>query len=81
MELEREAIKNVLAEIFPDKVFDLDDGDSFMVKLGMDSITFVSYVIGIEGKFNIDIPEEYSLPSKLDTMKKTLDLIQKERRL
>ncbi len=80
MEIERKGIKEVLAEIFPDKLVNINDEDSFMEKLGMDSITFVSYVIGIESKFNIDVPDDYSLPSKLDTIKKTYDLLQKERR-
>lgn len=80
LEIEIKGIKEVLAEIFPDKLVEIDDEDSFIEKLGMDSITFVSYVIGIESKFNIDVPDEYSLLSKFDTIKKTYDVIQKERR-
>ncbi len=80
IEKEIKGIKEVLAELFPDKSVDISDEDSFIEKLGMDSITFVSYVIGIESKFNIDVPDDYSLPSKLDTINKTYDLLQKERR-
>lgn len=80
MDIERQGIKEVLAVIFPNQKINITDEDSFIDKLGMDSITFVSYVIGIESKFNIDVPDEYSLPSKLDTIKKTCDLLQKERR-
>lgn len=80
MEIERKGIKEVLAEIFPGQLIDISDEDSFIDKLGMDSIKFVTYVIGIESKFDVDVPDDYSLPSKLDTIKKTYDLLQKERR-
>lgn len=79
MDTERKGILEVLTGIFPNKSINIDDTDSFIDNLGMDSITFVSYVIGIEEKFAIDVPDEYSLPSKLDSIKKTLDLLQKER--
>ena len=79
MEKERKEIIEVLATIFPNQVIVLEDDDSFIDKLGMDSISFVSYVIGIESKFDIEVPDEYSLPSKLDTLNKTLDLLRQER--
>ena len=79
MDTIKKEIIEVLETIFLNEVIKLEDDDSFVDKLGMDSIKFVSYVIGIESKFGIEVPEEYSLPSKLDTLKKTYDLIRKER--
>lgn len=79
MEMERKGIIEVLATIFPNQAIVLEDDDSFIDKLGMDSISFVSYVIGIESKFDIEVPDEYGLPSKLDTLNKTLDLLRQER--
>jgi len=56
MEMERKGIIEVLATIFPNQAIVLEDDDSFIDKLGMDSISFVSYVIGIESKFDIEVP-------------------------
>lgn len=79
MEMERKGIIEVLALIFPNQTIDIGDDDSFIDKLGMDSISFVSFVIGVESKFDIEVPDEYSLPSKLDTLNKTYDLLRRER--
>lgn len=79
MEMERKSIIEVLATIFPNQIIDIGDDDSFIDKFGMDSILFVSYVIEIEGKFGIEVPDEYSLPSKLDTLNKTYDLLRRKR--
>ena len=68
-------IEDILSEIFPGSTIDVNDQKSFVERYGMDSIAFVSYIVALEDKFAIEIPESYFLMSQLDTIEKTAKLI------
>lgn len=43
--------------------------------LGVSSIMFISIVIAIEEKYDIEIPDEYLLSTKIGTVNKILDVV------
>ena len=53
------------------------DSEANLYKLGMDSISFIQIVVALEEKFDMEIPDEYLFPEKLDTIRKMEDMIQK----
>ncbi len=49
--------------------------DDELTEFGMDSMIFIQMVVDIEAKFNIEIPDEYLLIEKMDTINKIIDVI------
>lgn len=43
--------------------------------LGISSIMFISIVVAIEEKYNIEIPDEYLLTTGIGTVNKILDIV------
>lgn len=64
-EIKTEVI-NLISELFKDKGFDTDiiEYADLVDDMGMDSITFISIVVEIEAKFNIEVPDEYAIDGK-----------------
>ena len=44
--------------------------------LGMDSITFIQIIVGLEEVFDCEIPDSNLLISEMDTVKKMFDVLQ-----
>ena len=50
--------------------------DEYLPNLGMDSISFIQIVVGLEETFNCEIPDSKLLISEMDTVRKMLDVLQ-----
>ena len=45
-------------------------------ELGMDSITFIQIIVGLEEAFDCEIPDSKLLITEMDTVKKMFDILQ-----
>ena len=50
--------------------------DESLPDLGMDSISFIQIVVGLEEAFDCEIPDSKLLISEMDTVQKMIDLLQ-----
>ena len=50
--------------------------DEYLPNLGMDSISFIQIVVGLEETFDCEIPDSKLLISEMDTVQKMLDVLQ-----
>lgn len=50
--------------------------DKSLPDLGMDSISFIQIVVGLEETFDCEIPDSKLLISEMDTVQKMLDVLQ-----
>lgn len=50
--------------------------DESLPGLGMDSISFIQIVVGLEEAFDCEIPDSKLLVSEMDTVRKIFDLLQ-----
>ena len=50
--------------------------DESLPNLGMDSISFIQIVVGLEETFDCEIPDSKLLISEMDTIRKILDVLQ-----
>ena len=50
--------------------------DEYLPYLGMDSISFIQIVVGLEETFDCEIPDSKLLISEMDTVRKMLDVLQ-----
>lgn len=46
-----------------------------LTNIGLDSITFINIIIEIEEKLNIEIPDDYILISKMNTLEKIINIV------
>lgn len=44
--------------------------------LGMDSITFIQIIVGLEEAFDCEIPDEKLLITEMDTVQKMIDVLE-----
>ncbi len=72
-EIKTEVI-NLISELFKDKGFDTDiiEYADLVDDMGMDSITFISIVVEIEAKFNIEVPDDMLL---MENFKRVDDIV------
>ena len=49
--------------------------DEYLPDLGMDSISFIQIVVGLEEVFDCEIPDSKLLISEMDTVQKILDVL------
>lgn len=56
----KQEVIELISELFKDKGFDIDilEYVDLIDDLGMDSITFISIVVEIEARFDIEVPDE-----------------------
>lgn len=79
-----ENIKNELIELmstlFDEKCFDSDiiEYVDLIDDLGMDSMTFISLIIEIESKFNIEVPDDFLLMDYFKNVNDILKIIENE---
>ena len=50
--------------------------DEDFTKLGLDSITFVQIIVGLEEEFECEIPDSKLLISEMNTVRKMIDVLQ-----
>jgi acyl carrier protein len=50
--------------------------DESLLDLGMDSISFIQIIVGLEETFDCEIPDSKLLISEMDTIRKMLDVLQ-----
>ena len=55
-------------------VFRINEEDNFL-DIGLDSMEFIQLIIFIESEYNIEIPDEYLLQTKLNSIGKVIDVI------
>ena len=49
--------------------------DEYLPDLGMDSISFIQIVVGLEETFDCEIPDSKLIISEMDTVQKILDVL------
>lgn len=76
MDIESE-VKILLKDILNINLKFIDCNDSLSDKFGMNSITFVKFIINLEDKFDIEIPDEYFVISELNSIYKIKELVTK----
>lgn len=52
-----------------------EQADDNLLKLGMDSISFIHIIVALEEAFEIEVPIEKLFITEMDTLNKILDLI------
>lgn len=50
--------------------------NEYLPNLGMDSISFIQIVVGLEETFDCEIPDSKLLISEMDTVQKMIDVLQ-----
>ncbi|PWL98725.1 MAG: hypothetical protein DBY04_03500 [Clostridiales bacterium] len=55
---------------------DLNQIDENLVDKGMDSITFIQIIVGLEEMFDCEIPDSKLLISEMDSVKKIFDVLE-----
>ena len=63
-----EEILNIINSILEDEVLTISDVEKELKDIGLDSIKFVLLIVELENRFQIEIPDEYMLYSKMATV-------------
>lgn len=63
-------LKNIGIYVDDEENLDIDINDYIE-----DSITFITFVVELEREFNIEIPDDYLIPTQLNTISNILNLI------
>ena len=74
---QKEKLLSVCRELFRDTGVDLDliEYIHFVDDLGMDSITFISLVVELEGQFQLEVPDEMLLIENFEDFDKTMETL------
>ena len=69
---------DMLAELFPDSVVDKDvlEYADLMDDLGMDSITFISLIVELEGVFEIIVPDDMLLMENFRNIDSIIQIVE-----
>lgn len=70
-----EKVLKIVNSVIEDTEISIDQVDSDLSKLGMDSIAFIRMVIAIEEEFDIEVPDEYLLVPEINTMEKIINIV------
>lgn len=54
----KEALVNILKRILEDDEIEISNYDEKLSHLGLDSLSFISFIVEIEEEFNIELPNE-----------------------
>ena len=63
-----EEILEIINPILEDEILTISDIEERLKDKGLDSIKFVLFIVELENKFQIEIPDEYLIYSKLPTI-------------
>lgn len=72
-----EQITKIIEAYIEDLKFDEKQYEDKLTDLGMNSITFIQVIVEFEEKFQIEIPDEYLLFSKMETVNKMAMVVEK----
>ena len=68
-------IINIINQVLKTSEITEKDINEDLSVLGITSIMFISIVLAIEEKYNIEIPDEYLLKTEIGTVNKILDIV------
>lgn len=63
-----EEIISIINSVLEDEVLTISDIDKELKDIGLDSIKFVLLIVELEDRYQIEIPDEYMLYSKMSTL-------------
>ena len=68
---------NIIANSFHDKGYDIDiiEHLDLVNDMSMDSITFISLVVKIESRFDIEIPDDFLLMDYFQNIDKIVEIV------
>lgn len=71
-------IEGILAVINEVKNLEVNNEqiESNLQEIGMDSITFIQIIVGLEEAFDCEIPDSKLLITEMDTVQKMIDVLQ-----
>lgn len=70
-----EEILNIINSILEDEVLTILDIDKELKENGLDSIKFVLLIVELENTYQIEIPDEYMLYSKMSTIREVQRIV------
>lgn len=68
-------IENMLIDIMEENGILVDDRELSIVEYIPDSITFIEFVVAIEEKFDIELPDEFLLIEKIGSISELAEVI------
>lgn len=71
----QEKILKIVNESIEDTEINLDQLETDLSELGMDSLTFIRIVVTLEEEFDIEVPDEFLLISEMNTIQKIIKII------
>lgn len=75
MELTHDNLKNEINEVFKENDIYIENYDDDFLDYGMDSISFITLILHLEKTFCCEIPDEYLLFSKMNSVNKIFDIL------
>lgn len=73
--MDRDIVEKELLKVFGDTGLFIDDQDILLQDYFLDSLMFISIIVGIEEAFNIELPDDMLLIQNLGTFNTLLDRI------
>lgn len=70
-------LNNIIKEINGGREIEIGMQTSLINDIGMDSVTFMTFIIRIEETFNIELPDEFFSFSVLSNIKSIVEVISK----
>lgn len=70
-----EEILSIINSILEDEVLTVSDVNKELKDIGLDSIKFVLLIVELENKYQIEIPDEYMLYSKMSTISEVQKIV------
>lgn len=68
-------LKNIIKEIIINEEIEIGLQTNLINDIGMDSITFMTFIIRIEETFNIELPDEFFSLKVLSNIKSVVEII------
>lgn len=68
-------LKNIIKEIINNEEIEIGLQTNLINDIGMDSITFMTFIIRIEETFNIELPDEFFSLKVLSNIKSVVEII------
>jgi acyl carrier protein len=76
----KQEVIELISELFKDKGYDIDilEYVDLIDDLGMDSITFISIVVEVEARFNIEVPDDMLLLENFKCVDDIVSVVENE---
>jgi len=69
------AVIDIINILVDDSHITIDQIDEDLTKFGVDSLVFIRMILILEEEFKVEIPDEFLLITKMNTIRKIVDLI------